>query len=438
MLDKMVPCRIGKKSRQPGVGIFPRSSNGKVVYALFLHKGFGRDLKNLLRQQPFCTWRRKGINMAPQTNLYINLTNKTPLFALLKRSSLKAGLPPGSYIHVGEQKAESTLITIIDYDEKDFKRYNPKAVEECFSHKDTPSTTWINVDGLHEVDIVNQICTGFNVHTLTIEDILNTTQRPKLEVYSDYVYLVIRMHWYDAAQGVIMSEQVSIVLGASFVLTFQERSGDIFDAVRERIRIGRGKIRKKGNDYLTYCLLDSVIDSYFEVLEKTGEEIELLEENLMDKPTPEILHRIHFLKREMILMRKAIWPLREVISAMQRDEVEFISESIQVYLRDVYDHTIQVLDTVETFRDMISGMVEMYLSSVSNRMNEIMKVLTIFAAIFIPLTLIAGIFGMNFNPEKSPFNMPELNWYFGYPFALGLMAVVGLVMLAIFKRKGWF
>lgn len=373
-----------------------------------------------------------------QLNSYFKLVNKTPLLSLLKRSSRKAGLSPGATIHVGEQKVENISMTIIDYDEQNFKQISPATVDECIACKDTPSKTWINIDGLHEVETINRISTGFGLHPLTIEDILNTTQRPKFDVHDEYVYLVVRMHSYDVDQRTIMTEQVSIILGASFVLTFQEKPGDILNAVRERIKTGRGKIRKMGPDYLAYCLLDSVVDSYFAVLEKVGEEFETLEENLMDNPAHEILQRIHFLKREMILMRKAIWPLREVISALQREEFDLISQSIQLYLRDLYDHTIQVIDTVETFRDMISGMVEIYLSSISNRMNEVMKVLTIYAAIFIPLTLIAGIYGMNFNTEKSPFNMPELNWYFGYPFALGLMVLVGLVMMVIFKRRGWF
>jgi magnesium transporter len=369
---------------------------------------------------------------------YVDLVKKTPLFSLLRRSSQKAGMPPGSSVHVGEQKVENVSITIIDYDDENFKRYTPATLEECFAHRETPSNTWVNIDGLHEVDTINRIGAGFGLHPLTIEDVLNTTQRPKFDVYDDYVYLVVRMHSYDDDQQTIMTEQLSIILGKSFVLTFQERPGDIFDAIRERIKTGRGKIRKMADDYLAYSLIDAVVDSYFAVLEKIGEEIELLEENLMDNPVPDTLPRVHFLKREMILMRKSIWPLRDVISALQREEVPLISESIQIYLRDLYDHTIQVLDTVETFRDMISGMVEIYLSSISNRMNEVMKVLTIYAAIFIPLTLIASIYGMNFNAEKSPFNMPELNWYFGYPFALGLMVLVGLVMMFLFKRKGWF
>lgn len=363
---------------------------------------------------------------------------KTPLFSLLKSSSQKAGLPPGSSVYVGEQKVDRVSITILDYDREAVRHSSPASLEECFSHKDSPTRSWINVDGLHDTETISRIGAGFGLHPLIIEDVLNTTQRPKIDVHDDYVYLVVRMHSYDGAKMEVTTEQVSIIFGDSFLLTFQERPGDIFDSVRERIRTGRGKIRKMGHDYLAYCLLDAIVDSYFSVLEKVGEELELLEESLLVAPTPEILHRIHFLKREMILMRKAVWPLRDVISSLQRQEVPLVSAEIMVYLRDLYDHTIQVIDTVETFRDMLSGMVEIYLSSISNRMNEVMKVLTIFAAIFIPLTLIAGIYGMNFNTNKSPFNMPELDWYLGYPFALGLMVAIGLIMVVVFKKKGWF
>jgi magnesium transporter len=369
---------------------------------------------------------------------YFDVMKKTPMFSLLKSSSRKAGLPPGSSVYVGEQRVDRVSITIIDYDENNLRQSTPASLEECFIYKDTPSISWINIDGLHDTETISRIGAAFGLHPLIIEDVLNTTQRPKIDVHDEYVYMVLRMHSYDVVKHEVTTEQVSIVLGTAFLLTFQEKPGDIFDPVRERLKTGRGRIRRMGHDYLAYSLLDSVVDSYFSVLEKVGEEIDQLEENLLNAPTPEMLRRIHFFKREMILMRKAVWPLREVISTLQREEVDLVSDAIMVYLRDLHDHTIQVIDTVETFRDMLSSMVEIYLSSISNRMNEVMKVLTIFAAIFIPLTLIAGIYGMNFNTAKSPLNMPELDWYFGYPFALILMALVGFGMMMIFKRKGWF
>ena len=233
-------------------------------------------------------------------------------------------------------------------------------------------------------------------------------------------------------------EQISFVLGPNYLLTFHEKDDAIFNEVLARLQGNKGRIRKQGIDYLLYSLLDRVVDNFFSVLEKIGEDVEELEEALIADPAPETLQAIHSLKREMILLRKSVWPLREVINGLQRDESVFMGESIRVYLKDLYDHTIQVLDTVETFRDIISGMIDIYLSSVSNRMNEVMKVLTIFAVIFIPLTFIAGLYGMNFNNSISPFNMPELNWYFGYPFALMLMAATAIAMLIYFKKKKWF
>jgi magnesium transporter len=270
-----------------------------------------------------------------------------------------------------------------------------------------------------------------------VEDIVNTTQRPKMDVFDDYLYLVLRMHMYEEATGAILSEQVSFILGKNFLLTFQERPGDSFDSVRTRIRNNKGKVRKMGPDYLAYALIDSVIDSFFAVLERTGEEIEDIEEELITEPSSQTMQKIHVLKREMILMRKAVWPMREVISALQRDETPLVSDELSVFLKDLYDHTIQIIDTVETFRDVISGMLDIYLSSISNRMNEVMKVLTIFAALFIPLTFIAGIYGMNFNPAASPYNMPELNWFYGYPFALFLMVSTVIGLLFFFRRKRW-
>ncbi|MDF1578710.1 MAG: magnesium/cobalt transporter CorA [Desulfurivibrionaceae bacterium] len=361
------------------------------------------------------------------------------MFRILKSSSLKAGLPPGTLVHVGAQMAEEIKITIINYDRESCEVVYPDNPEECAAYREKDSITWINVDGLHQIDVIEKLCTGFNLHPLTVEDILNTTQRPKLDIFDDYIFLVIRMQTYNSDSRQIDMEQVSLVLGNNYLISFQEKEGDTFDGVRHRIRNSKGRIRKMKADYLAYALLDSVIDNYFLVLEKVGDEIESMEEELLGDPKPETLHKIHILKREMILLRKSVWPLREVINNLIRDEeIELVSEAIHFYLKDLYDHTIQVIDTVETFRDIIAGMIDIYLSSISNRMNEVMKVLTIFAAIFIPLTFIAGIYGMNFNQESSPLNMPELNWYYGYPFALGLMLITAGSMLVYFKRKKWF
>ena len=355
----------------------------------------------------------------------------------IKKRSHTAGLPPGALIHIGEKKTAKVKITVIDYDEKQFQEKELKKAEECFPFKDKPTATWINIDGVHQIDIIEKIGRQFGLHPLVLEDIVNTGQRPKMEDFEDYIFVVLKMLYYSEKDDEIKAEQVSLILGTNFVLSFQESEGDVFNPVRERIRNSKGRIRRVGADYLAYALLDAVVDNYFIILEKIGEKVEVMEEELVANPTPETLQAIHNLKREMIFLRKSVWPLREVISGLQRGESSLVQEATGVYLRDLYDHTIQVIDTIETFRDMISGMLDIYMSSVSNKMNEVMKVLTIFAAIFIPLTFVAGIYGMNFNPEVSPFNMPELNWFWGYPLVLLVMFAIGILMLIYFRRKRW-
>jgi len=356
---------------------------------------------------------------------------------LIKKSSKTIGLPPGSLVHVGDKRTAKVKITVIDYDEKNFEEKEVKKVEECFPFKEKPTVSWINVDGVHQVDIIEKIGKHFGLHPLVLEDIVNTGQRPKMEDFEDYIFIVLKMLYHSEKDNEIKAEQISLILGKNFVLSFQETEGDVFDFVRQRIKNSKGRIRKVGADYLAYALLDAIVDNYFIILEKIGEKVEVMEEELVSNPIPETLQAIHNMKREMIFLRKSVWPLREVISGLQRGESKLIHKSTNIYLRDMYDHTIQVIDTIETFRDMISGMLDIYMSSVSNKMNEVMKVLTIFAAIFIPLTFVAGLYGMNFNPGASPFNMPELNFYLGYPMALFAMAVIGVIMLIYFRRKKW-
>ncbi len=297
--------------------------------------------------------------------------------------------------------------------------------------KDAPGVNWINIDGLHQIEVLEKLGECYGFHPLVLEDILNTDQRPKMEDSGDYLYIVLRMLNYNDKSSEIETEQVSLILGPNFVFSFQEKEEDVFDPVRERIRNNKGRIRKMGADYLAYALLDSIVDNYFTIMEKLGETIEFLEEELVTQPVPETLQTIHQLKRELIFLRKAVWPLREVISGLERGELVLIKETTRVYLRDVYDHTIQVIDTIETFRDMISGMLDIYLSSVSNRLNSVMKVLTIIATIFMPLTFIAGIYGMNFK------FMPELEWRWGYPMVWVLVIFISVFMLIYFKKKRW-
>jgi magnesium transporter len=343
----------------------------------------------------------------------------------------KAGLPPGTMVFDGERKVEKTRITIFDYDEANLQEKEVQTVEECFPFKDEPTVTWVNIDGVHDVEIVEKIGEHFGIHPLVQEDIVHTGQRPKMEDFDDYLFIVIKMLFYDDEKDEISAEQVSLLIGDNYVISFQEKEGDVFEPVRERLRTRKGRIIKQGADYLAYALLDTIVDSYFSILEKTGDRIELLEEELITEPSPGTVGIIQRMKREMIFLRKSIWPLREVIASLERDESPLIRESTNVFLRDVYDHTIQVIDTVEALRDMIGGMLDIYLSSVSNRMNEVMKVLTIIATIFIPLTFIAGVYGMNFE------NMPELRVPWAYPVVWVVMGVVGLLMVLFFRRKRW-
>src|SRR4030043_479558 len=350
---------------------------------------------------------------------------------LIKKRSKKAGLPPGTLVHIGERKAKDLKITLIDYDEVHFQEREIEKIEECFVFRDRQTVTWINVDGLHQVEILEKLGECYGFHPLMLEDILNTDQRPKMEDYGDYIYIVLKMLDQSNKSNEIIMEQISLILGPNFVFSFQEKEGDVFDPIRERIRNGKGRIRKMGTDYLTYALLDSIVDNYFIILEKLGEKIEFLEEKLVARPIPETLQTIHHLKREMIFLRKTVWPLREVISGLERKESSLIMESTKIYLRDVYDHTIQTIDTIETFRDMVSGMLDIYLSSVSNRLNSVMKVLTIIATIFMPLTFLAGIYGMNFK------YMPELEWRWSYPVIWLIMVGIGISMLIYFRKKKW-
>ena len=350
---------------------------------------------------------------------------------LIKRVSKTAGLVPGTLVHIGQSRQDKPRISVIDYNEEQFQEKEIKLIEECFPFKDKPSVTWINIDGIHEVDIIEKIGNHFGLHPLILEDIVNTGQRPKLEDFEDYIFVVLKMLYCEEKEKEIKAEQVSLILGANFVISFQERPGDVFDVIRERIRNSKGRIRKMSSDYLAYALLDAVVDNYFAILERLGDKIEDMESELVGNPNQKILQAIHHLKGDVIFLRKSVWPLREVVSGLERGESKLIKKPTRVFFRDVYDHTIQVIDNVETSRDMVSGMLDIYLSSISNRMNEVMKVLTIFAAIFIPLTFIAGIYGMNFQ------YMPELNWRWGYFVVLAFMASAAIIMLFFFKKKKW-
>ncbi|HKK26636.1 MAG TPA: magnesium/cobalt transporter CorA [Gemmatimonadota bacterium] len=349
----------------------------------------------------------------------------------IKRRRHKVGLPPGSLVPVEVPTGDRVTMTVMDFEGDRLEEREIQTVEECLPFRDSPTVTWLNVTGLHDMELIASLGAEFGLHPLVMEDLVNTEQRPKLEDFQDYLFMVVKMITFSEERREVEDEQVSLILGPRFVLSFQERPGDLFESVRERIRGGRGRIRTMGSDYLAYALVDAVVDHYFVVLEGLGEWIERLEEEVVTDPDPQTMGEIHRLKREMLLLRKATWPMREMVSALGREGTSIVTAPVRVYVRDVYDHTIQVLDTGETLRDIISGLLDTYLSSVSNRMNEIMKVLTIMASIFIPLTFVAGVYGMNFQ------HMPELALTWAYPACLGLMAVIGGGLVVYFKRKGW-
>jgi magnesium transporter len=350
---------------------------------------------------------------------------------LIRRGKSKAGLPPGSLVYVGVKDRPSMRITLFDYDAERYVEKTISNLEECVPFKEQKTITWINVDGLADTAFIARLDQLFGVHTLVLEDVVNTDQRPKMEDYGDYIYVVLKMLYIEKQTQNIISEQLSLVIGSNYVLSFQEKEGDYFDNIRDRIRTAKGRVRKMGADYLAYVLLDTIVDNYFLVLEKMEEDIAQVEEKLMSAAGKVTSSEIHHLKRDLIFLRKQISPVRELINALQRADSKLIHKTTEIYLRDLHDHIISVMDAVESFRDILSGLHDIYLSSINLKMNEIMKVLTIISTIFIPLTFIAGVYGMNFK------YMPELEWETGYFEVLALMLVLALVMVLYFKRKKW-
>jgi magnesium transporter len=349
--------------------------------------------------------------------------------ALRKRKPI--GLPPGTPVHAGVERSGKVTVGVIDYDVRDIEERVEVPVADCTPYRDRETVTWVNVDGVHDVELVQGLGGVFGLHPLVVEDIVDTNQRPKLEDYGDYLYVVVKMLSYGNDSGEVEAEQVSLILGKSFVISFQERPGDVFDPVRERLRSAKGRIRTMHADYLLYSLLDAIVDHYFVICERLGDRIETLQDELIDNPVPQKLSELHHLKRQTLGLRRSVWPLREVMAAFNRGEAPQVSKQTTTYLRDLYDHTIQASETLETVRDTLASLFDIYLSAVSNRMNEVMKVLTIIATIFIPLGFIAGLYGMNFA------HMPELQWRYAYPVALSVMWSVAAGMLLYFRRKGW-
>jgi magnesium transporter len=355
------------------------------------------------------------------------------------RRSNKPGTAPGIPHYLGDQKVEEVRINLLDYDVDHLDSLSVTEIEECRPYLEEPSKTWINVTGLHDVEKLKSIWSYFDLHPLIQEDIVNTSQRPKVESYNNCIFFVLRMFTYSTEKKALQAEQISVVLGPNYVLSFQETNSNYFKPIHGRIENEGGRIRSQPTDYLAYALIDMVVDHYFTVIEQLGDELERLEDLLFEDEEghDDLLQQIHSIRREIVLFRKAIWPLRDALNTAIRDESDLISDNTKLFLRDVHDHIIQVIDSVENYRDLVLSLHDLYMSNMSNRMNEIMKVLTIIATIFIPLTFIAGIYGMNFDPAASPYNMPELSYYWGYPIFWAVMLVSAGVMVYYFKRKGW-
>jgi len=349
-----------------------------------------------------------------------------------KKTSSKIGLPPGSIVYLGEKKVDKVTIKVTEYDEAGAETYEIKSVEEIDPFTDTPQVTWVSVCGLHETEFLKQVGEKFKIHPLVLEDILNTDTRPKIEITDDYLFIVMKLMIFNPEQKILETEQVSFILGKGFLFSFSERTDEIFNPVRDRITSQLGKIRKRGGDYLLYALMDIVVDNYFLALEKTEERIELLDDEVINNPDQSQIQSIYNLRNLLLTIRKSFWPLREIVNQLIKDDSDLLDENIEPYLRDLYDHTIHINETVEQQREITNSLMEIYLSMMSNKMNEVMKVLTVIATIFIPLTFIVGIYGMNFK------YMPELEWPWAYFAVWGIMIAVVVGMVVYFRRKNWF
>ena len=347
------------------------------------------------------------------------------------------GTPPGTLVNRESTTTGQLNISLIDYSETDFLEVQLVNPKDCQPYLKQPTITWIHIQGQPTPETLQELATLFELHSLALEDILNTGQRPKTEMYDTQLFAISSLPVWT--NGTVISEQVSMFLGQDYLISFHQGMTDPFELIRKRLRNHGGKIRSHKADYLFYCLLDVIIDEGFPVLEAFGEQVELLEEELLDRPSKETLKELHKVKRELLILRRMLWPQRELLNKLIRDESEFLREETTIYLRDCYDHTVQIMDLLETYRDITSSMLDVYLSSISYRLNDVMRVLTVISTIFIPLTFLVGVYGMNFNANsKSPWAMPELDWYYGYPLLWVVMLSVFAGMIIFFKRKGWF
>ena len=350
----------------------------------------------------------------------------------LSNASEKSGLPPGSLIHVGDVLESVTRMSVIDYSKENIEEQKIQSVDEILKYKDSDTVTWVIIEGLTNVDIVERIGAIFGIHQLVLEDILNTHQRPKFEEYDDHLYIVLKCLLPENEQFTVTYEQISLLVLKNFVFVFKEKTDDLFHPVQQRIKTSKGRFRSLGADYLTYAILDTIVDQNFILIDSLDDAITSLEDSLLaSEPTQDTLNTIQRLKREIISIRRHVSPIRELMAGMLRSESELINEKTHIYLRDVSDHAIRVIESIESYRDILTGLLDIYISSVSNKMNEVMKVLTVFASIFIPLTFLAGIYGMNFE------YMPELKWKWAYPALWVVFITIPVVLLIYFKRKKW-
>jgi len=341
------------------------------------------------------------------------------------------GLPPGTVSEDEEKEDEKITFEVFDYNTEEYKTRKPRTVADTFDPGERLRNRWININGIHDSDVITELGEHYRLHPLLLEDITNTAQRPKFDDYESHLFVIIKMLQYNKRRREIDIEQISLILNRNTVISFQEKAGDVFDPIRQRIKRNRGRVRKTGSDYLLYSLIDMIIDQYFIVMEHVSDEIEDLEEELDLHPSQIISHKIHKLKKTLLFIRKSVWPLREVLSVLQRSDNRLIKAATRRFIRDAYEHTIHVIESLDTFRDMLSGMLDLYLSFVSNRLNEVMKVLTVITTIFIPLSFVSGVYGMNFK------FMPEVSWRYGYFVILGVMALIAGLMVAYFRRKKW-
>jgi magnesium transporter len=352
--------------------------------------------------------------------------------------SAKRGLPPGSLVHIGEKRVGPPVVSVIDYSPRTSRRQDVQAMKEFPGRGKDARVRWVNVDGLDRIEIIEALGRQHSLHPLVLEDILHTGQRPKFEDHDSYYFIVLRMMRLNRPGGDLLTEQVSLIVRKNAVLTFQEGlEGDVFDPIRQRISTGKSKLRAAGADFLAYALMDAIVDEYFTITEDFGERIETVEDELVKNPSAAAMESLHRLKQELMVVRKAIYPLREVMAVLARGEHALLHQTTLPYLRDLHDHVLRLIETIEMFHEIMMSLMEMVASLISNRMNEIMKVLTIIATIFIPLTFLAGLYGMNFNPGAGPWNMPELQWAYGYPVVLLVMILMAAGMLLYFRKRHW-